>query len=177
VLKPQDILVALKIALLEDSKWTYLGLATSLGLGQSEVFLAVQRAMCAGLISKLNRTAMVQPLIEFLVHGLRYCFPAEFGKMSRGRPTAFGAEFVKQYLAYSDAETVPVWPSPTGSVRGVSLKPIHKAVPAACARDDALYEIMALIDMLRSGKARERRVAAEQITERLNSHARQFATS
>ena len=49
-LKPQDLLVTLKLAVLPDQAWRYAGLADSFGMGQGEVHAAVKRALQAGLL-------------------------------------------------------------------------------------------------------------------------------
>jgi hypothetical protein len=42
----------------------------------------------------------------------------------------------------------------------------HPSVPAASRRDEALYE--ALVDAIRGGRARERTLAAEELSRRLS---------
>jgi hypothetical protein len=51
-----------------------------------------------------------------------------------------------------------VWPFPEGEHRGVTLEPLYKSAPAAL-RDPFLYELLALIDALREGRVRERKLA------------------
>lgn len=34
-------------------------------------------------------------LLEFIVHGVKYVFPAKEGRLARGVPTAFGAPVLK----------------------------------------------------------------------------------
>ncbi len=167
MLKPQDVLVVIKIALLGRPDWTYATLASELFLSASGVHESVQRAAKSDLINLENRSVKLEPLLEFLIHGVRYSFPPEYGKIAHGMATAFGAEVAKRYLTVAAGETIPVWPGRLGDSRGITMKPLHKSVPVAAARDQRLYDVMAFIDMVRSGKARERRVAAEQITSRL----------
>ncbi len=45
-------------------------------------------------------------------------------------------------------------------MRGEGLLPLHPCVPGAAQRDAALYELLALFDALRAGRARERGMAA-----------------
>ena len=64
-----------------------------------------------------------------------------------------------------DAGSEPplLWPLPEGQQRGVSLEPLHKNAPAAALRDPFLYEMLALIDALREGRARERKLAEQEL--------------
>ena len=91
VLKPQDIVVLLKLAVLSDERWSYNTLAVSLGMSTSEVHAAVRRATQAGLMNAAHRRPNRAALEELLVHGVRYVFAAERGGLTRGLPTAHAA--------------------------------------------------------------------------------------
>jgi hypothetical protein len=69
-------------------------------------------------------------------------------------------------------ELPPVWPDPDGEVRGGSFEPLHKAVPHAARKDPRLYELLALVDALRDGRARERQLAEKALSTLLRSHLR-----
>jgi hypothetical protein len=64
----------------------------------------------------------------------------------------------------------PVWPLAEGPVRGYSFAPLHKNVPQAALKDRRLYELLALVDALRDGRARERELAARELKNRLEKH-------
>jgi len=66
-----------------------------------------------------------------------------------------------------DAGTAVVWPDPEGTVRGESLEPIYKTAPLAARRDPHLYQTLALIDAIRGGRARERKLAEKKLQELL----------
>ena len=66
------------------------------------------------------------------------------------------------------AHEQPVWPAATGHVRGVAIEPLYETVVAAALADVKLYEILALIDGVRAGRARGRQLAAHMLGERLN---------
>jgi len=68
----------------------------------------------------------------------------------------------------SPNELMPVWPDPDGEMRGVALKPLFHSVPKAAREDPKLYEWLALVDALRTGRARERELAAKIIGSRLD---------
>ena len=64
-----------------------------------------------------------------------------------------------------------MWPSPDGEHRGVSLEPLYRTVPIAARRDARLYEILALVDAIRDGRAREKRLAEKHLISRLHRYA------
>jgi hypothetical protein len=52
-----------------------------------------------------------------------------------------------------------VWPYGHGKLRGHSIVPLYPSVPEAATKDPKLHELLALVDALRVGKAREREIA------------------
>jgi hypothetical protein len=46
---------------------------------------------------------------------------------------------------------------------------MYKAMPKAAIRDPGLYELLALVDALRDGRARERKLAQQMISDRLRA--------
>jgi hypothetical protein len=108
-LLPQDVIVLLKlVASPNRSNWTYSELSQELGTSASQVFRSVGRAETARLLSIPNPSIgtvegislFAKPhfsnLTEFLVHGVKYCFPVERGGQTRGLPTAEAAAPLKQ---------------------------------------------------------------------------------
>ena len=83
-------------------------------------------------------------------------------EVTRGLPTSYAAPPLNEHIA-AGADLPPVWPY----LRGVSLEPLYKTVPPAALRDERLYELLALIDALREGRARERNLAEKELTGRL----------
>jgi hypothetical protein len=67
------------------------------------------------------------------------------------------------YGAYSESETT--WKRS----RGVALEPRYKTVPSAALRDSVLYEFLAIVDALRDGRARERKIAERELIKRIRS--------
>lgn len=104
-------------------------------------------------------------LAEFLVHGLRYVFPAESGGEARGVPTAWAAPPLSERLTQNGIP--PVWPDPHGSVFGIALEPLDPRVPEAARRDERLGQLLSLVDAIRIGGARRKGLAAEILEERL----------
>lgn len=172
ILKPQDILVMLKLVALGQRSWSYSWLAVSLGMSPSQLHSAVRRALVAQLAVKKEAviTPHIRNLEEFIVHGLRYVFVAEIGRPSRGIPTSYAAPPLDKHFPDS-AEPPPVWPDPEGTVRGVAFSPLYKLAPQAARSDPALYELLALVDAIRGGRARERTLAIKELGKRLAKYA------
>jgi hypothetical protein len=100
-------------------------------------------------------------LAEFALHGAKYAFPAVRLPLVVGVPTSHSAPAFAGIFAPGSADFV--WPHPNGSVRGVGVEPLHPSVPFAAMQDAKLYEMLALFDALRVGKARERGMALERL--------------
>ena len=174
-MKPQDVVVILKLQSLDDvhnrnsentATWSQRFLAAETGLSLSEVNMAYRRLKESRLLS-YNDWVIRASLLEFLVHGLKYVFPAEVGRTTGGMPTGYAAAPLRDHFLMSANEPPPVWPDASGTVRGLSMKPLYKTVPMAAKKDSRLYEYLVLIDAIRAGRARERNMAAEMLQERL----------
>jgi hypothetical protein len=100
-------------------------------------------------------------LAEFALHGAKYAFPAVKLPLVVGVPTSHSAPAFTGVFAPGSTDFV--WPHPNGSVRGVGVEPLHPSVPFAAMQDVKLYEMLALFDALRVGKARERGMALERL--------------
>lgn len=100
-------------------------------------------------------------LAEFALHGAKYAFPAVKLPLAVGVPTSHSAPAFAGVFAPGSTDFV--WPHPNGSVRGVGIEPLHPSVPFAAMQDARLYEMLALFDALRVGKARERGMALERL--------------
>lgn len=163
-MRPQDVVILLKIAIKHEQSWTMKDIARELEISPSEVSESLNRSSIAGLLFQNKKQLMRQPFMEFLQHGLRYVFPQQPGPLVRGIPTAHSAPPLSSEIA-SDAPYV--WPYHEGQVRGQAIEPLYPSVPQACLRDAAFYEVMALCDALRVGRARERTIAVEELKKRI----------
>lgn len=166
MLRPQDILVALKLVATDERRWTLEALATDLDMSASGALKSIVRAGKCGLVDPKARRAIRPALLEFLIHGVRYVFPAERGRRTRGVPTGPSAEPLARRLASTESSPL-VWPHAQGDVRGESVTPLCANVPTAALRDPELYALLATVDGIRLGGARVREVAASVLTERL----------
>jgi hypothetical protein len=165
-LKPQDIVILLKLVSLGDRPWSYNVLAVELAMSPSEVHSGVKRAAAARLLDPQRNVPILRALQEFLVHGVKYAFPPDRGPLTRGLPTAYAAPPLNTLIVLPD-EPPPVWPDPEGKVRGYAFSPLYPSVPKAAALDPVLYELLALVDAIRDGRARERELAIKELTARL----------
>ncbi len=82
-------------------------------------------------------------------------------------PTAWAAPPMRDLIAASDL-MVPVWPDSEGEARGLSFEPLHPSASKAARLDPLLYELLALVDVLREGRARESKLAARELHVRLH---------
>lgn len=163
-MRPQDIVILLKIAAKENDLWLMKDLAYELSISASEITESLNRSVLAGLIAADKRILMKKALLEFLGFGLKYVFPQEPGAMVRGMVTAHSALPMNQII---HSEENYVWADAEGEDRGFSIEPLHPNVPQACRKDSELYELLALADVLRLGRVREQKLAIEELQKRL----------
>jgi hypothetical protein len=163
-MRPQDVVVLLKMVAIGREPWRIVDLASTLHLSQSEVSEALNRNRIAGLVDEEKRHLHRASLLEFLLYGLKYVFPAQPGPVVRGMPTAYSAPPLASHVV-SGSETL-VWPYDEGRARGQSIEPLYRAVPQAAREDKELYELLALTDALRVGRSRERLSAASELKRR-----------
>ena len=154
-LRPHDVCVLLQLAIEPQSSFRDLAGAVALSLGETHNAakrLELARLVMLGAASSVN----LKGTFEFLTSGVPYAFPALVGPASRGIPTAFSAPPMRD--EFPGHEPV-VWPSPLGGIRGASLTPLTPSVAEIWERNTELYHLMALVDALRMGRARERQKA------------------
>lgn len=167
MLKPQDIVVLLKLAG-SARGWTFEQLAGQLSMSVSALHRSLGRAGAAGLYDAAGRRVVSPSLLEFIVHAAKYLFPAAMKGEARGIPTAWAAPPLSGLIASSGSAS-PVWPDARGEVRGLALEPLHSIAPAAAKKDPDLAEKLALVDAIRLGDARQRGIAVEELTKRLSA--------
>lgn len=163
-MRPQDVLILLKIIALDRKDFYLKDLSQELSISSSEVTESVNRSMLAGLIAEDKKTVMRKALFEFLIHGLPYVFPQKPGALVPGIPTAHSAPPLSKEFK---TDELYVWPDSKGEVRGQSIEPFHHGQIRAVKQDKILYELLALCDALRVGKAREKKMAEEELRKRI----------
>lgn len=159
-MRPLDVVILLKIISLGDAAWQYRDLSAKLYISISEISESLSRSHIAGLIDDSKKNVRLNGLMEFIEFGLSYVFPVVPGQIVTGVPTAYSHPFYKpQFSGTIDY----VWKSEEGSMRGLSIEPLHKGVPRAVLEDEVLYKLLSSIDILRVGKSREKKMALEQL--------------
>lgn len=165
-LKPQDVLFLLKLVVLKGPASIFPAVPESLGLSKAEVHNSAKRVRGARLLPHDSWNPLRKNLLEFLVHGVKYVFPARHGSESIGTPTAYAAPPLNTQIAASSANA-PVWPDSEGSMRGQALYPLYPSAPQAARRDPELYELLTLVDAIRIGNVREQQLAESLLKARL----------
>jgi hypothetical protein len=164
-IKPQDLLVLLKIVALHNSHWRMIDLANQLFISQSEISEALFRTRTARLVDDSRKKVNKESLLEFLEHGIKYVFPGRPGAITRGIPTAHSAAPLSTMV--QSGETIYVWPDVEGKVRGEAIEPLYPTVPKAAKIDERFYELVALADALRIGRPREIKLATAELRKRI----------
>lgn len=172
MLKPQDILVLLKILelappLKPSTPPLQKQVAEELFISTAEISFSLRRCVACDLYDKSIGMVLVSNFLEFLIHGLRYVYPAKRLGVERGIPTAWAAKPLLSKISMSKASLSPVWPHGEGTVRGEGISPLYETAPQASLRSQKFYELLVLCDALRIGRARERKIAGDELKRRL----------
>lgn len=156
-LRPFDVAVALRLVLVPEDR--YEPMAIALATSTSAVHRSVARLQHAGICGPGSRTVREDALTEFLVHGVRYAFPAVHGPERQGLPTACAHPDVAGALGGEEQVRPLVWPMEGGSMRGETLVPLFNGVTKVASRDARLHQLLACVDVLRIGTAHQRSIA------------------
>jgi hypothetical protein len=165
-MRPHDIAILLKIASKGKEKWFMKDLANELQISASEISESLNRSVIGGLISSDKKTLKKLALLDFLKSGLKYVFPQQPGALCRGLGTAVSAPPLKNEFL---SEENFVWPYAKGRTRGQAIEPLHPKTPEACLNDSKYYELIALTDAIRIGKAREQNMAFDILKEKIEN--------
>ena len=173
MLKSQDCVVLIKLLANPSENWSQRELAQLLLISPSEINKSIKRLVYADLLRKDETNipsliAVKAAAKEFLIHGLKYCFPVKLGEYTPGIATGVGAPILKNKIVLGD-DPIPVWPYGKGDVKGLALEPLYPTVPQAVREypDDAFYDLLALVDAIRQGRARERQLAIDMLNKRI----------
>lgn len=189
-LKPFDVVVGLKIGAnerrlrkgtasgLPNSSNSVGDLAEALFKGKGELSRSMNRLVSLGLISEraarpedlatsnrryysLNRSAM----LDFLVSGIRHVFQPEKQGLGRGIPTAWNCPLINSEM--NPPEVPLVWAMPGGDAQGEVIEALYAQCAQAVQLDEELYGLLALVDVVRTGKPRELHYAKEMLKGRV----------
>lgn len=162
MLKPQDVVILLKLVTQRNRQWKYSQLAGELHISPSEIYAGVRRLVKSSLLTMLktkqglqvsyNYVPDIKNICDFYTHGLRFVFPLSFTEPTCGLPTSFAVEHLFNGLDCGNG-IIPVWELENGSTKGIGIKPLYPTVPLAAIDDFNLYELLALTDAVRSDDA------------------------
>jgi hypothetical protein len=164
VLQGVDLVVLLGLLRRPASDWTVRSLAAELRLPPATVQRALERLAVVMVFDAGRRRVNVGACEELFVHALGFVVPAVVGGETRGMATAWAAPPLVGHLAGND-DLPPVWPDPFGEVRGLEVLPLHPRVVSLAQADAEMYGLLALVDGLRVGDARVRKLAARLLRE------------
>lgn len=192
-LKPIDIVTCLKLGLSERG-FRYIeknrdyesesfsssvaDLSESLSKGKADISRSINRSVRLGLLAErepraldayasnrkyysVNRNA----LSDLLCYGIRWVFGGKVLGVGRGVPTGWNCPSIRS--AMNPPEIPLVWSAPSGEVRGELIEPLFDKSIFIAKEDPDLYELLALIDVIRVGKARELNYAKEILQEKV----------
>src|ERR1035437_2487649 len=161
-LRPSDLVVACQLATTPSAQ--FLQLARSTGISTGECHNAVRRLRFSHPVWPDERRPSSEVLHNFLVQGAPFAFPPVLGVQTIGVSTAHSSPAFRTLLVTSEGI---VWPHAQGEARGQSLIPLFPGAPTLSTRNPPLYDLLTIVDALRVGTTRIRRVAAELLAERL----------
>ncbi len=152
------------------SLYTARALELQTGISKTQINRSLKHCMAIGLAREDRKLgvprANTRALLEFIIHGLKYVFPARAGELTRGIGTSFAAPVLAGRLL-SAGEHLLVWPDAHGNTKGLKVEPLFKTAPYAARRDAEMYALLALIDAIRLGQPRESSLATTLLKERL----------
>jgi hypothetical protein len=159
-MRPQDIVVLVKIVLWENRSWQFQELARALYISPAEVSESVNRSSFAGLINHERKKVHRLSFFEFLQFGMPYVFPQSPGSLTKGMATGHCHRYFSHGIISND---VYVWPELNGSDYGQAIQPFYHNQVKAAKKDELLYEALAVLDVIRTGKSREKKMAIEYL--------------
>lgn len=163
-MKPQDVVILLKIIAGGTDDWQQKPMSEALHMSQSEVSQSTYRLKYSGLLDASGKKVMRLAFMDFLQFGLVVVFPQKPGSLVRGIPTAHSAPPLNAKI---QSDELFVWPSAKGKARGQSIMPLYPSVVEAVEKDEKLYQLLAMAEALRVGKAREREISVAELKKRI----------
>ncbi len=165
-LKGRDIVVLLGALVEKSYSISTTELAKKLHMSRSEVHQSIKRAQICHLFDPITHKPRRSALVELLVHGLPYVFPARPGAMSEGVLTAHSAPPLSERIISSSGEKY-VWPFKGGGEKGLMIAPLARSVPEIALAAPEMHQLLALVDALRVGRAREKEIAKQELSDRI----------
>ena len=149
-----------------DFAYTTRNLQAETGISKTQISESLRRCIDIGLAKKDRQfgvpRANKKALFELITSSIKYIFPAKLGEVTRGIGTSFSAPILQDDIV-SSGELIPVWPDARGSNKGQAVEPLFKSATLAVRKDPDMYAMLALIDSIRLGNAREANIAKEKL--------------
>jgi hypothetical protein len=155
-LHPEDIAVALALAE-QDRRWGPARQRLQALMPPGGLEGALHRLSAARLCHQ-GLELVVLPALAQALQGVPFLFPARLGELTRGVPTAWCEPSAQGelHLFVRSADQRVVWPDANGDDEGRALEPLAPWVPSLAQQDPGFARRMALLEILRVGRARER---------------------
>ena len=156
--------MACKLFSMGEAEWTFSKLAGSISMSASETHEATERCKKAGILGtpRGKLTVVRKRFFELLTLSVPQVFYAVRGQIGLGVTTSVYATPLAGKFPSNEDSLIPlVWPYAGGTVKGESLLPIYPTVPKAVQHDNLLYELLSLVDVVRTGSIKERKLAAD----------------
>jgi hypothetical protein len=163
-MRPQDIAILLKLIAIREDQVGLISLANSLSISMSEISESLNRSHYAGLLDD-RRKVKRQSFMDFLQYGISYVFPQHPGTLVRGIATAHSHPYIKKQLSSKENY---VWADIDGDIIGLAIEPLYKKQTEAVLKDEVFYKLLALVDILRVGRNREKTIAINHLKEIMN---------
>jgi hypothetical protein len=176
-LRPQDVLVACKIFSLGLCRGdcTYAGLGEDLGMSSSTAHESVERCRSSQLLPPSGWKVSTRHLRDLLLVAVPRVFYVRRGSICEGLPTGvfatpIASKFKSHGLESPDGSLPLVWiesGDESSQSRGEGIAPLYPTVPLAAREDSVVYELLALVDVMRLGNAADREIASSLVDKRL----------
>lgn len=163
-MRPQDLVILIKIALNKEGNLQIKDLAKDLYISPSEVSKSLKRSEFAGLYLPTQKKVMRQALMEIIQYAVKYIYPTIPGYMTNGIPTAISHPYM---TAKFEPNIKYVWQDNNAMERGLAVTPLYDGAINAAKHDEDLYLVLALIDVLRIGKNREKDISIQMLKTKL----------
>lgn len=173
-LKPQDVVVAIALGVKgqnERERLTFRIMSDLTGLSIGEISNVYKRLGNLRLIGAVETTSAYRmntaALAEFLCFGIRYySYPKPLG-YGRGIATGWNCAALQQKSLMLPRDTPLVWPVAGGDDVGEQISPLHDCAIKASSKDEKIYRLLALVDIMRLGTSRELEVARPLLAKEL----------
>lgn len=167
MIRPPDVFVLLGLLTPALARgWSVNSLAADLAMPPAEAQRSLTRLGETPVYDSARRQVNRPAANQLLLDAVALVAPARLGAPTRGMPTGWAAPPLAA-LVPAGKDLPPVWPDPVGGAQGRALPPLHKSASEVALADPWMREALALVDALRAGDARIKKLAAGLLRARL----------